>query len=231
LEAALQFLVKVSPTMDNIKNFLPRRLAVGSMLWHISLLDLDKFGPETWNRADSIIPEILERFDAKTLADISEVQLETFSREESIHIDSNLYKFLAHRRQLSRAGINFTYEVTYTPLQLGSPLEVIESPLETQKPPTPVLETLVSTINSNLPLSSKQKAWIQLKELAQTNEAAKQIVDAVLAKPFSKMAKEIARTLGKPDFLEVSREDLVSYVTDLKLCSSLVLELAGRFQI
>lgn len=201
---------------------------VGTLLWHLSLLELENFGRGTKNKADEIVPQILKRFDAKTLADISDGQLETLRCEENIHVDSNLYKLLAHRRQLSRLGINVTYEATYTPMVFGSPLETPAPVLET---PAPVLETLVSTMNSDLPLSSKQEAWIQLKALAETNDAAKQIVANVLAEPFSPTAREIVRAFGKPDFLEVSYEDLVRYVDNLVRRSSLVLELSRRFRI
>jgi len=104
--------------------------------------------------------------------------------------------------------------------------QVVEMPPELSP-----LDTYVSIINSDLSLSSKQEAWTRLKGLAGSDESAKRIVDAVLAQSLSTAAKEITRTLGKTDFLEVSYADLVKYVNDLVLRSRLVMELAGRFRI
>lgn len=65
------------------------------------------FGLEDRNRADTTIPEILERFDVKSLGDVTEAQLETFRYMANIHVDSKFYKLLLFRRFVSKAGISW----------------------------------------------------------------------------------------------------------------------------
>jgi len=69
-------------------------------------IESDSFSQETRNRADGLIPEILERSNAESLADLTETQLENFRYMSNLHADSEVYRLLLIRRQLSRAGIS-----------------------------------------------------------------------------------------------------------------------------
>ena len=70
--------------------------------------ELDSFPQETRNRADSIIPEILARFGANSLAGLTERDLGAFRYQANIGADSDLYRLLLLRRRLALAGVSWT---------------------------------------------------------------------------------------------------------------------------
>ncbi len=74
----------------------------------LAQIEAASFGQETRNRAEGIIPEILERSGVKSLADVTEAQLDNFRYMANIHADSDLYRLLLLRRRLALAGVSWT---------------------------------------------------------------------------------------------------------------------------
>jgi hypothetical protein len=144
--------------------------------------------------------------------------VDIYQQHEMWRADSNDVHFCAETKQALIESLKYLGP-SVTP-------QIIELP-----PVLSPLETFVGVINSDLPLVSKQEAWRKLKNLANDNAEAKEIVYRMLEKPFSYMAEEITHSLGKPDFLEVSHEELVKHINNLVVRNYLVLELSKRLSV
>ena len=73
----------------------------------LARIEAASFGQETRNRADGIIPEILQHLKVTSLAEVREADLDAFRYQANIAAESDLYQLLLIRRQLALVGVSW----------------------------------------------------------------------------------------------------------------------------